>query len=159
MKFSDRVDHFIPLQFPSVFLGLDFDYAATMSDECTLPAELIRPILQHIEDPEPLASLCLSSKLFQSEAQRTLYHFPTNFKLRPTQHIGLLTSLVHNSLLASLVKTYHVPSIMGSQKAAAWTLLRSVLPMMNNLKEFSIIAFSEDIKVLPMIESFASWRL
>jgi hypothetical protein len=171
MKFSDRMDHFIPPQFhvhtrasrvyvrlavfpPPHHFFLDlpsgFDRAATMSAQCTLPTELIRPILHHIADPAPLAALCLSSKLLQSEAQRTLYRSPTQFTLRPPQHIRLLKTLVHNALLAALVKGYHVPSTMGSLKAAAWTLLRAVLPLLTNLTEFAIIVCSEEIKVLPM---------
>lgn len=40
--------------------------------------------------------------------------------------------------------------VTGSRKDTFWMLVKAVLPMMVNLKVFSISAFSEDLRLLPM---------
>ncbi|KAF8176778.1 hypothetical protein BJ912DRAFT_986680 [Pholiota molesta] len=125
--------------------------ASTVVDaNCRVPTELIRPIFEQIRDRETLVSLCLSSKFLEPEAQRILYSSPLGHRSHPGQHIRFLTSLLLSPPLALLVKNYSVILVLGSQKVAFWKLVQSVLPMMVNLKVFSISAASKDLKLLPM---------
>lgn len=121
-----------------------------MDANCRIPTELVRPIFEQIRDRETLLSLCLSSRFLEPEAKRILYLSPLGLRSHPSQHIRFLTSLLLSPPLALLVKNYNVMFISGSQKVAFWKLVQSVLPMMVNLKVFSISASSEDLKLLPM---------
>ncbi|KAF9481932.1 hypothetical protein BDN70DRAFT_991539 [Pholiota conissans] len=122
-----------------------------MKTVSNLPIELLRPIIQQIEEAATLASVCLASRLLGAEAQRVLYFSPTDFCLRrPNQHIRLLACLLQHDRFPPLVKSYRIPAIAGPKKDAIWARLPAVLPLMVNLKDLSLMGFSTDFNELPM---------
>lgn len=122
--------------------------SSTSPESKSIPIELLRDIFQSIEDYRTLSLLTLVCKAFSSEASRVLYRAPKD--LTPTRHIKFLRALIQVPSLASLVRAYALPPMVGCHKITCWDLLRVVLPAMTNLQELSLIAPTQELHMLPL---------
>jgi hypothetical protein len=106
-----------------------------------LPHELLRPIIEEIQDRPTLYALSLSSRALHLESQRILYRSislqdRSNFRL----HLYFLTTINQNPQLSLYVREYHSYSIIDYHENPGWNLLKQGLEKMINLKELSFRA-------------------
>ena len=111
-----------------------------------LPLELLRPIIEEINDNNTICSLLLTSKAFQHDAERRLYHTPN--PARPSvlrldyTHVAFLSTITTNPRLASLVHTYYLNDVVSYRENPLWDLAKLGLRAMVNLKVLHFRAFA-----------------
>ncbi|KAF8968559.1 hypothetical protein BDZ97DRAFT_2072918, partial [Flammula alnicola] len=115
-----------------------------------LPPELIRPILQYIEDWQTLLSLSLSCALLRSEAEVILYRSFT--EQNETRQIQFLATIVGNPRLAALVQIYAVRTNAIYPKKVFLGLIGDALPVMVNLKDLALFIKGQDAGAIPFQE-------
>ncbi|KAF8968552.1 hypothetical protein BDZ97DRAFT_356749 [Flammula alnicola] len=115
-----------------------------------LPPELIRPILEHIEDWQTLRSLSLSCSLLRSEAEVILYRSFT--EQNADRQIQFLAALVGNPRLAALVQIYAVRNNAIQREKVLLDLIRDALPIMVNLKDLALFIKGQDAGAIPFQE-------
>ena len=105
------------------------------------PHELLRSILEEIQDRPTLYALSLSTKALYLESQRILYRSiplqdQSNFRL----HYYFLSTINQNPQLSLYVHEYHSYNIIDYHENPQWNLLKHGLEKMINLKELSFRA-------------------
>lgn len=123
-----------------------------MSDSNTIPPELFRSIISHIEDRPTLVALALTCHFVLIDARRQLYRIlsssiSSSFAVRrrntrPTlQHVALLRTLNTYPFLGSLVRFYHTSDLILPYEPPLWELLVGALRQMPRLKTLRFRAF------------------
>ena len=111
-----------------------------------LPLELLRPIIEEIDDKNTICSLLLTSKAFHHDAERRLYHTPNSANPRPRPssnltHVAFLSTITTNPRLAYLVHTYILNDVVRHGENPLWDLVKLGLRAMVNLKVLQFRAF------------------
>ena len=101
-----------------------------------LPLDLFRPIIEEIDDKNTICSLLLTSKTFQHDAERRLYHTPNPPipSPSPSTHVAFLSTITTNPRLASLVHKYIFNDVVTYGENPLWDLAKLGLRAMVNLK-------------------------
>jgi len=110
-----------------------------------LPSELLRPIIEEIDDRHTICSLLLTSKAFQYDAERRLYHTPNSAyppRSSTLTHVAFLSTVTTNLRLASLVHTYILNDVVRHGENPLWDLVKLGLRAMVNLKALHFRAFA-----------------
>ncbi|KAF9552157.1 hypothetical protein CPC08DRAFT_714870 [Agrocybe pediades] len=100
----------------------------TDSSSPRLPLELIRPIMERVEDRRALYLLSFTCRSFQYDAERLLYAavIDLNFNHEePLRQESFLRSINGAERLGPLVKIYSVISVFSRDNVVRWNLLRS----------------------------------
>ncbi|KAF4622247.1 hypothetical protein D9613_009604 [Agrocybe pediades] len=135
-----HIPHLTAHSYASISPRLSF---MTDSSSPRLPLELIRPIMERVEDRRALYLLSFTCRLFQYDAERLLYAAVIDLDFNheePLRQESFLRSINGAERLGPLVKIYSVVSIFSRDHAVRWNLLRSALKKMINLK---ILHFGE----------------
>jgi len=98
-----------------------------------LPSEIVRLIVDEVEDSKSLMALSQASKQLQIEAERLLYRSLT--KDDGTKAYKSLSSNQKFPRRAECVRVYHDHRIAHKQRRSIWKLFEKTLPLMVNLRE------------------------
>ncbi|KIY47674.1 hypothetical protein FISHEDRAFT_74475 [Fistulina hepatica ATCC 64428] len=122
----------------------------------SVPVELYRPIVQHIDisdDRQTLLDLLLTSSQLHYEAERCLYHSFTLDSFRPKQHrgslVGFFRRLIECERVALLVHCIDIqndptsPFYIGNDDTEYWDLLPHALKVVINLKYLSFTTLGD----------------
>jgi hypothetical protein len=98
-----------------------------------LPFEIVRLIVEEVEDTKSLVALSRASKQLQMEAERRLYRSLT--EENGTKSFKCLSIVKKSPRRAGYVRAYHVHTTVHKQRRSMWNLIKRTLPLMVNLKE------------------------
>ncbi|KIM43957.1 hypothetical protein M413DRAFT_443025 [Hebeloma cylindrosporum] len=98
-----------------------------------VPSEIVRLIVEEIEDSRSLVALSQGSKELQVEAERLLYRFLTEND--GSRSFRCLSSIKKCPRRGEFVRVYHVHITAHKQRRSIWNLIGKTLPLMVNLRE------------------------
>jgi hypothetical protein len=116
-------------------------YISTPMDNQNLPLELLRPIIEHLNDDLPsLLAVSLVSSALRVEGQRLLFR-TVALSENVEAHIKFLSAVTSSTLLGHFVKEYHQVDLLDAEhkQEPLWGLTCHGLQAMVNLKFFSFV--------------------
>lgn len=100
-----------------------------------IPSEIVRLIVEEVEDSQSLVALSQASKQLQIESERLLYRSLT--EKDGTKAYKSLSSIKNCPRRAECVRVYHDHKIAHKQRRSMWNLIGKTLPLMINLRELA----------------------